>query len=174
MHWPDNHKRFAALGWVAAQICESFVQEWTPEDVVHLHDWQAAMAAVYLRSGKVSRAKSVFTIHNLAYKGVVPQDTEMAAIRRYFTDLRLPPEINSRTIESIGFLEAGFGTPIISPPLVAHMHVRLLLSLGAWASPAYLGLGRHSGSSVEYAMELIRSCGILQLINYCRNHIISL
>jgi starch synthase len=104
--WPDNHKRFAALGWVSARISESFVQEWTP-DVVHLHDWQAAMAAVYLRSSKVSHAKSVFTIHNLAYKGVVPPDMGTAAIRQYLTELRLPPEVDSRIVSPTSFLETG-------------------------------------------------------------------
>lgn len=104
--WPDNHRRFAALGWVAARISESIVQEWTP-DVLHLHDWQAAMAAVYQRSSKASRAKNVFTIHNLAYKGVDPQRMGTEEIRQYFTDLRLPSEADGWSMRPVSFLEAG-------------------------------------------------------------------
>ena len=46
---------------------------WIP-DVVHCHDWQAALVPVYLRTlfhdTPVGRAKSVLTIHNLRFQGV--------------------------------------------------------------------------------------------------------
>ena len=46
---------------------------WIP-DVVHCHDWQAALVPVYLRTlfkdSPVGRAKSVITIHNLRFQGV--------------------------------------------------------------------------------------------------------
>jgi len=38
--------RFAALSWVAAQIALGTIGDWQP-DVVHLHDWQAALTAAY-------------------------------------------------------------------------------------------------------------------------------
>lgn len=46
-------------------------------DLLHLHDWQAALCAVYLRTlyqGRPSlrRIRSVLTIHNLGYQGVFP------------------------------------------------------------------------------------------------------
>ena len=47
--------------------------EWTP-DVVHCHDWQAALVPVYLRTSfaitPVGRARSVLTIHNLRFQGI--------------------------------------------------------------------------------------------------------
>ena len=47
--------------------------DWIP-DVVHCHDWQAALVPVYLRTlfkdSPVGRAKSVITIHNLRFQGV--------------------------------------------------------------------------------------------------------
>jgi len=58
----DNPERFAflcqaALNWAA----ESTV----PYDVVHAHDWQAALVSVLH-----PRLPTVFTIHNLAYQGI--------------------------------------------------------------------------------------------------------
>lgn len=69
--YADNHVRFAlwtrgALA-LSARVCPS-------PDVLHLHDWQAALAAVDLRGGGIRPAgfestRIVFTIHNLAYMG---------------------------------------------------------------------------------------------------------
>ena len=46
---------------------------WIP-DIVHCHDWQAALVPVYLRTlfkdSPVGRAKSILTIHNLRFQGV--------------------------------------------------------------------------------------------------------
>ena len=47
--------------------------EWYP-DIIHCHDWQAALTPVYLRTmfetTPVNRAKTVFTIHNLRFQGM--------------------------------------------------------------------------------------------------------
>ena len=47
--------------------------DWIP-DVIHCHDWQAALAPVYLRTlfanTPVGRAKSMITIHNLRFQGI--------------------------------------------------------------------------------------------------------
>ena len=46
---------------------------WVP-DIIHCHDWQAALVPVYLRTlfanSPVGRAKSMITIHNLRFQGV--------------------------------------------------------------------------------------------------------
>ena len=46
---------------------------WIP-DVIHCHDWQAALVPVYLRTmfqgTPVGRAKTVLTIHNLRFQGI--------------------------------------------------------------------------------------------------------
>lgn len=46
---------------------------WIP-DIVHCHDWQAALVPVYLRTlfkdSPVGHAKSVLTIHNLRFQGI--------------------------------------------------------------------------------------------------------
>jgi hypothetical protein len=47
LDWPDNALRFAALARVGADIGLGAVAAFRP-DVVHAHDWQAALAPAYL------------------------------------------------------------------------------------------------------------------------------
>src|ERR1700733_13873598 len=46
--WADNGIRFAGLGAAAAALGAGVVPD-LEFDIVHAHDWQAAMAVVYLR-----------------------------------------------------------------------------------------------------------------------------
>ena len=78
--WPDNHRRFALLGWVAAALGRGADPQWRP-DIMHCHDWHAGLAPAYLRAGG-GGVPSVFTVHNLAFGGFFP------AAR--FADLALP------------------------------------------------------------------------------------
>jgi starch synthase len=72
--WPDNLQRFGLLGWVAAQLGAGELDAgWVP-DVVHAHDWHAAMSCAYLHAHAEDLARSVFTVHNLAYQGLFPQE----------------------------------------------------------------------------------------------------
>ena len=52
--------------------------DWIP-DIVHSHDWQAALVPVFLRTlfadTPVGRAKSILTIHNLRFQGIYNIDT---------------------------------------------------------------------------------------------------
>lgn len=66
--WPDNHRRFGALGAVAAIIGEGRLGDgWRPQ-IVHAHDWQAGLAPLYL-SAVPGRPATVTTIHNVAFQG---------------------------------------------------------------------------------------------------------
>jgi starch synthase len=69
--WPDNHRRFGLFGWVAAELARGADRDWQPE-ILHLHDWHAALAPAYLtvRTPGASHVPTVFTIHNLAYQGL--------------------------------------------------------------------------------------------------------
>ncbi|MBA4177263.1 MAG: glycogen synthase GlgA [Leptothrix sp. (in: Bacteria)] len=70
--WPDNLQRFALLGWVAAHLAgQDADPEWIP-DIVHAHDWHAAMACAYMAEHTATLAASVFTVHNLAFQGLFP------------------------------------------------------------------------------------------------------
>lgn len=69
IEWPDNALRFAGLGAAAAAIA---VQPRFGFDIVHAHDWQAAMAPVYLHFHPGTRPGTVQTIHNIAFQGRYP------------------------------------------------------------------------------------------------------
>lgn len=72
--WPDNLQRFGLLGWVAAHLAAGELDPaWTP-DVLHVHDWHAAMACAYAACHPATRAATVYTIHNLAYQGLFAED----------------------------------------------------------------------------------------------------
>lgn len=72
--WPDNLQRFALLGWVAAHLAAGELDaRWTP-DVLHAHDWHAAMACAYVACHPGAATATVFTIHNLAYQGLFSLD----------------------------------------------------------------------------------------------------
>jgi starch synthase len=66
---PDNLVRFAALGWAAAFMSQPHgPRRWRPE-VLHLHDWSAALAAAYA-AHLPHPVPTVLTLHNLAYQGL--------------------------------------------------------------------------------------------------------
>lgn len=69
--WPDNHRRFALLSWVAAALGQGADPNWRP-DIVHSHDWHAGLAPAYLKAEAAPAASSIFTVHNLAYQGSFP------------------------------------------------------------------------------------------------------
>jgi len=72
----DNLERFAFFSAAVLPVCQAL--DFHPH-VIHCHDWQSALAAVYLKNrwqGEpvLAGAKSLLTIHNLAYQGLFPQD----------------------------------------------------------------------------------------------------
>jgi starch synthase len=72
----DNAQRFAFLCRAALDLPRAL--GFAP-DLVHLHDWQTALAAWMLRhehaqGGWAGKARSVYTIHNLAYQGLFPKE----------------------------------------------------------------------------------------------------
>jgi starch synthase len=70
--WADNLQRFALLGWVAAHLAGGEVDsQWAPQ-IVHAHDWHAAMACAYVAEHPSRTAATVFTVHNLAFQGLFP------------------------------------------------------------------------------------------------------
>ncbi len=84
-----NAVRFAAFSKVAAQIASGAIKLKSAKtfDVLHAHDWQAGLAAAYLKATGDARVKTVITIHNLAFQGLFPK-TSMEDIdlpQDYFT-----------------------------------------------------------------------------------------
>jgi starch synthase len=72
--WVDNDVRFALLAWAAARLSQAESPlGWTP-DILHVHDWQTALAPAYLRAWGGPAPGVVFTIHNIAFQGNFPSD----------------------------------------------------------------------------------------------------
>jgi starch synthase len=74
--YPDNAERFAEFCVAAIEFCKHV---WTP-DVIHCHDWQAALIPVllqtrYAEDRAVADLPVVFTIHNMGYHGAFPPET---------------------------------------------------------------------------------------------------
>lgn len=67
----ENARRFGTLSWAATQLATSRLVRWRP-DIVHLHDWHAALASLYLGQHSERGPASVLTIHNLAFQGCFP------------------------------------------------------------------------------------------------------
>lgn len=89
--YDDNHVRFAL--WTRGALALS--QRVCPSpDVLHLHDWQAALAAVDLRAttprfSGFESTRIVFTIHNLAYMGTCSREA--------LADIDLPDALYTRS-----------------------------------------------------------------------------
>ncbi|MGQ9470882.1 MAG: glycogen synthase GlgA [Candidatus Aminicenantales bacterium] len=73
---PDNAERFAfyCLACLEAMKALGF-----QPDLIHAHDWQAAVTFAYLRyrygnDPFFGRSRSLFTIHNLSYQGLFPPE----------------------------------------------------------------------------------------------------
>ena len=72
--WSDNHRRFGLLGWVAAHLASGELDaDWRP-DLIHAHDWHAALAPLYVAQNPGLKTATVLTIHNLAFQGIFPID----------------------------------------------------------------------------------------------------
>jgi len=100
--YPDNAFRFAALAWAGAQIGLGALDGFAP-DVVHAHDWQAALAPAYLHYADHPRPATIVSVHNIAFQGKFP--------KALLAPLRLPPRaFDVDGVEyygEIGFLKAG-------------------------------------------------------------------
>jgi starch synthase len=82
--WLDNDLRFGLLSYVGALLSvPDSPFPWKP-DIVHCNDWQNGLTPVYLHYVPGERARTVITIHNLAFQGIFPAET---AVR-----LGLPPQ----------------------------------------------------------------------------------
>jgi len=74
--YPDNAARFAFFS--KAVLAAAKALNWSP-DLYHCNDWQTALVPVYLRTTHANNpfyrdARSLLTIHNLAYQGVFPRE----------------------------------------------------------------------------------------------------
>ncbi len=101
--WPDNARRFAVFSEVAAELAKGSFGSLN-FDLLHGHDWQAALASVYLRYR--GGPKSLLTIHNIAFQGVFAPEV--------FASLNLPAQAYSMEgVEyygNVSFLKGGLAS----------------------------------------------------------------
>lgn len=66
--YPDNARRFTLL---SRAVCERARRSGKPPDILHAHDWHAALLPLFTRFGAPWRRRpgTVLTIHNLGYQG---------------------------------------------------------------------------------------------------------
>ncbi len=66
--YPDNARRFALF---CRAVCERARRSSDPPDVLHAHDWHAALLPLFVRFTGAWRARprTVLTVHNLGYQG---------------------------------------------------------------------------------------------------------
>jgi starch synthase len=70
--YPDNAERFIFFSRAVLELCVAL--DLRPE-IVHCNDWQTGLVPLYLKklyhsTDALRRAKTVFTVHNLAYQGL--------------------------------------------------------------------------------------------------------
>jgi starch synthase len=75
--WEDNPRRYAFFSRAGLQLCRDLGFK---ADIIHLHDWQTALAAAYLKvwhwnDAILGSSASVLTIHNIGYQGVFNTDS---------------------------------------------------------------------------------------------------
>ncbi|WP_407522025.1 glycogen synthase GlgA [Methylobacterium oryzisoli] len=68
----DNDLRFGRLSLAAVELAQGADPDWTA-DLLHLNDWQTALAPAYL-AWQGLRVPTILTVHNLAYQGLFPRE----------------------------------------------------------------------------------------------------
>ena len=70
--YSDNAERYAFFSRAALEVLRQ-----NPVDVIHCHDWQSALALVFVKTqpdryAELTASKTLFTIHNMGFQGIFP------------------------------------------------------------------------------------------------------
>ncbi len=93
--YPDNARRYALFARAVLVALPRLLPQ--PPSIVHAHDWQTALASIYLKSEFMAHSyyegiRSVLSVHNAGYQGHFPEPT--------VTDIGLPHALyNYRQLE---------------------------------------------------------------------------
>lgn len=91
--YPDNLDRFILFCRAVLEIVRDLIETNEKKvDVLHLHDWQTALCAVYLKTlphkyKGLERLRVLLTLHNMGYQGTFPG--------QQFMKMELPPSLFS-------------------------------------------------------------------------------
>ena len=105
--YEDNDERYIFFNRAVLEILKTLRIQ---PDIIHAHDWQAALVPVYLKTSYASESlfsgtRTVLTIHNLAYQGTFPAER--------FDHLGLPGDLFAAATGpfefygNVNFLKAG-------------------------------------------------------------------
>lgn len=100
----DNALRFGVLSSIAAILSseQTPLHDWQP-DIVHCNDWQTGLTPAYLALANGKKAKSLMSLHNMAFQGCFHAD--------WISQLHLPASgfsINGFEYhQQLSFLKAG-------------------------------------------------------------------
>ena len=102
--YPDNYLRFAVFSRAALEVVRRVFRP----QVIHCHDWQAALVSVYLRTLAASDPtflgmKTVLTVHNLGYQGLF----DRAILPKIGLDAALFRPDGLEYFGQVGFLKGG-------------------------------------------------------------------
>ncbi|WP_345986880.1 glycogen/starch synthase [Sulfurimonas sp. HSL1-2] len=80
--YDDNAERFGLFSYAVTELARAM-----QSDIVHLNDWQTALAALIIADDETLKARTVYTIHNLAYQGDFPKKalSALGIDKRHFT-----------------------------------------------------------------------------------------
>lgn len=80
--YKDNALRFALFSHAITALLKQ-----NHYDIVHLNDWQCALAALLIHKDPTLSPKVIYTIHNLAYQGIFDPEVlaKIGIDREYFT-----------------------------------------------------------------------------------------
>lgn len=75
LEWEDNPVRFGVLSKVASVLSslQTPLNDWQP-DIVHCNDWQSGLTPAYMKLVDDSPAKSIMSLHNMAFQGCYPAE----------------------------------------------------------------------------------------------------
>lgn len=104
----DDLERFGCFSQMAI---ETVLERQIAADIIHLHDWQAAMVAPLIRRGygwneQLNRAKIIQTIHNLQFQGVGSVHLLSDFFQFPHTDLEVIETMTN--FGNMNYLKAGF------------------------------------------------------------------
>ena len=95
-------QRFAALSFAAYELARGTVEGYRPQ-ILHCHDWQAALVPAYNMYNAPTPAKTVLTVHNIAFQGRFGWDV----FNSLKIDYRAANEGAIEYFGGIGYLKAG-------------------------------------------------------------------
>ncbi|MGA2512994.1 MAG: glycogen/starch synthase [Candidatus Limnocylindrales bacterium] len=131
-YYGDASGDYADNGWRFGLLCRAAIEALLADrravDVLHLHDWQAAPAAVlrdcaYATNPLISRAAVMITIHNLAYQGWLSREAVAGMLFPEELARALPPESDGmlllregiRRAELVNTVSPGYAQEILRP-----------------------------------------------------------